>query len=446
MLPSHCIFTGFFVGCVNLALARVASGSGFIHRQSSASKVYHTLAARTVSKYGDARYARVLEEMPQDLISSTDHEENHEPSATQQSPKRQEDFVQQSKHQYLWGVCAVVNCASILLLILLAIFPNPRHLGYPLAIVAACNQGVMNLTLHVASRHGLSSGESFFWRSLLCTVLPYTLCWYNNHSIFPSGKIAWLFLRGLLGSLAVYGIFVSVSLIPLSHATAIYATFPFWTGLLAMCIFQEKVNCITGTLMLFSFVGVLLILQPFAFFQDFLHDAKMLGGIIAGLLGALFSAFAAIVIIFLGEDTSRLVVITWFGLVGLVLSPLFMLIEGGFFTYTRTCCQHSIAGWWPIIVIAVSALLLQLCYTWAIQISRAGPITSVFQFCELAFQWSLAAWLLGETLTWWIITGCVLVVASSLALYLAERGVDDGWVPESWKSPLPRAVAIVIRP
>jgi len=440
----HCAF--LLIGVAKIASASIVSNDNknWIHHHLNASQSFLSPANRIVSSHGgNSRF--LLVDVARDLgekfeVShagrSGDHSHAH---ARTHAPKR----------QLLWIVTGIVNGVSILLLMVLGMCmqmgQTPRHLGYPLAIVAACNQAAQNLTLHVASREGLTSGESYFWRSVLCTFLPITICWCNGYEIFPRKNIGWLFLRGLLGSAGVYGIFLCVSLIPLSHATAIYATFPFWTGLFALCVFKEEVRCITGTLMLISFVGVLFILQPFDFFHDFIHEPHMWAGIVAGILGAMFSAMAAIVIHYLGEDTPRMVVVAWFGMVGLLISPIFMLVEGGFLKYTRQCFQESLVELWPVVVISMSALLLQLCYTWALQIARAGPITSVFQFIELTFQWSLAAWLLGEVLTWWIIAGVILVVASSVALYFSERGIEDGWIPKSWQSPLPRAAVIIIR-
>ncbi len=91
------------------------------------------------------------------------------------------------------------------------------------------------------------------------------------NSVLGSGRLDTLRLagQGLLGGVLLLCIFVSISLVPLGNASAIFFCTPVFTFAFAVCMLRERLGVYRATISVLMLAGVLLITRPpFVFGAD----------------------------------------------------------------------------------------------------------------------------------------------------------------------------------
>lgn len=224
-----------------------------------------------------------------------------------------------------------------------------------------------------------------------------------------------LFLRGVLGFVALSSFYYAVIHLPLADATVIQYTNPVFTALLAALVIGEGLRKRELTLALLSLIGVVIMVRP----------ALLFGGVSAlpafpaavALVGALFSAAAYVTVRFLsrsgaqgvGQGEHPLVIVFWFALISTVGSlpftlPVFVMPTG--------------AEWLILLGIGISTHLGQLFLTMGLRDERAGRAMAV-AYLQIVFAavWGLA--LFAEVPDLWTGAGAGIIV---VATWLLGRG------------------------
>jgi drug/metabolite transporter (DMT)-like permease len=167
----------------------------------------------------------------------------------------------------------------------------------------------------------LPTGEVVFVRSFI-SLLP-LLIW-----LAVTGRLVQLLKesnllahagRGLSGTGGVFFSYLALAYLPLAEATALSYATPLFTAMLAAAILNERVRASGWMLMLFGFVGVLIILWPHiqvlrtSQTEDFgVHSSAALLGAVFALSAALCSALSSIQIRHMTARESSLAIVLFF--------------------------------------------------------------------------------------------------------------------------------------
>jgi drug/metabolite transporter (DMT)-like permease len=216
--------------------------------------------------------------------------------------------------------------------------------------------------------------------------------WGNNKKL--------LLLRGFAGFMGLSCYFYAIAHLPLADATVIQFCNPMLAALIAVFALKERLRMIDLIATVCSMAGVVLVAQPtFLFARGVSLDQV---AVAIGVVGAIFSAIAYVVIRRLGSTEHHMVVVLYFPLVTGPASLPILAVEGlvlprGF-------------EWFLLLGIGVAAQLGQIEITKGFKLETAGRASSVtYLQIVLAYTWGVL--LFGEYPNAISILGALLVVA-----------------------------------
>jgi drug/metabolite transporter (DMT)-like permease len=215
--------------------------------------------------------------------------------------------------------------------------------------------------------------------------------WGNNKKL--------LLMRGFAGFMGLSCYFYAIAHLPLADATVIQFCNPMLAALIAVFALKEPLRMIDVIATVFSMIGVVLVAQPtFLFTRGTALDPV---AVVIGVVGAIFSAIAYVVIRRLGSTEHHMVVVFYFPLVtGPAALPI-LAVEGlvlpqGF-------------EWLLLLGIGVAAQLGQIQITKGFKLETAGRASAVtYLQIVLAYTWGVL--LFGEYPNALSIVGALLVV------------------------------------
>ena len=215
--------------------------------------------------------------------------------------------------------------------------------------------------------------------------------WGNNKKL--------LLLRGFAGFMGLSCYFYAIAHLPLADATVIQFCNPMLAALIAVFALKEQLRMVDVIAAVCSMAGVVLVAQPTFLFASGAPLDQVAVGI--GLVGAIFSAIAYVVIRRLGSTEHYMVVVFYFPLVtGPAALPI-LAVEGlvlpqGF-------------EWLLLIGIGVAAQFGQIQITQGFKLETAGRASSVtYLQIVLAYTWGVL--LFGEYPNAISIVGALLVL------------------------------------
>ncbi|MEB3200975.1 MAG: DMT family transporter [Synechococcaceae cyanobacterium] len=130
-----------------------------------------------------------------------------------------------------------------------------------------------------------------------------------------------LTLRGLFGTLALYGLFAAYSVLPLAAVTVIQFLNPALTALLAWWCLAERPSATIALGLLLGWLGVVVLLAPGT------PASLPLTGVLLAAGSSLLAALAYVSVRSLARSVPTLVIVYWFPLVGVLLSLPALLLE-----------------------------------------------------------------------------------------------------------------------
>ena len=221
--------------------------------------------------------------------------------------------------------------------------------------------------------------------------------WGNNRKL--------LIARGACGFVGLSCYFYSITHLPLADATVIQFCNPMLTALLAAIVLKEKLRRIDVVATASSVAGVLLVAQPTFIFGSAASLDPF--AVTIAIVGALFSAFAYVIIRRLGETEHHIVIVFYFPLVTGPLCVPLLAAEG-------LVMPQGIEWLW-LLGIGVAAQMGQIYMTKGFKLEQAGRASAVtYLQIVLAFAWGVL--LFGEYPNTWSIVGAALVVLSVLSV------------------------------
>jgi drug/metabolite transporter (DMT)-like permease len=213
--------------------------------------------------------------------------------------------------------------------------------------------------------------EIVFYRNLLGVMI----LLYSFKKIPVSidiSKLHLLFLRGVLGALAMLLFFYTIAKIPLGEAVILNKTSPFFVTILAYYLIKETINLRTFFALIIGFIGVILIIEPFGMTISSAH--------ILGVLGGFFAAAAYATIKKIKDIYDARVIMLSFMGIGVIL-PLLLVL---FTPYVHFKVHTDPIIWILISFMAVLSTASQWFLTRAYSISAAS-IIGVISYTSIPF-------------------------------------------------------------
>jgi drug/metabolite transporter (DMT)-like permease len=273
------------------------------------------------------------------------------------------------------------------------ITPGIRHM-----LVGTLFFSVMSVFAKLASER-LPTMELVLARVVVTLVMSWWVI--RRLGIYPWGHNKKLLLmRGFAGFMGLSCYFYAIAHLPLADATVIQFCNPMLAALIAVFALKEQLRMVDVIATICSMAGVVLVAQPTFLFAS--GEPLDQVAVAVGVVGAIFSAIAYVVIRRLGSTEHHMVVVLYFPLVTGPASLPILALEGlvlprGF-------------EWLLLLGIGVAAQLGQIEITKGFKLETAGRASSVtYLQIVLAYTWGIL--LFGEYPNAISILGALLVVA-----------------------------------
>jgi drug/metabolite transporter (DMT)-like permease len=278
--------------------------------------------------------------------------------------------------------------------------------GLRFMVLSAFFFSVMSLLVKLAGQR-LPSQEIVLVRSLIMAALSYAALRRGHIPVLGSRRRL-LVLRGVLGFGALSCFYYALVHLPLADATVIQYTNPAFTAVFAVAVLSERMRRREVLCLLLSLGGVMLVARPSFVFGGMPSLPPTAAAI--GLLGAMLSAAAYVVVRMLGSE-HHLVVIFYFAVVSsiaalpgtvlhaLVPTPAEMLLLAG---------------------VGVSTHLGQVYMTRGLHLERAGRATAA-ALIQIVFAGVLGVIFFRDMPDGPGLVGAVLVMAGVMLLGRTRR-------------------------
>lgn len=238
----------------------------------------------------------------------------------------------------------------------------------------------------------LSALEMVFYRNLIgVAIILYAL--KHTAPKLSGGKFHLLFVRGLLGFLAMITFFYTITVIPLGEAITLNKTSPLFVTLLAYYLLKENLNKNTLFALLIGFLGVILITKPFGLTISYEH--------FLGILGGFFAAAAYTTIKKIKDIYDARVIVLSFVIVGSVLPAMLFVVapyvnapDSLAFLFPHAELPTKLSIWLLIIFMAITATISQWLLTKAYSASNLS-IIGVISYTNIPFAIGFG-WMLGD--------------------------------------------------
>lgn len=224
--------------------------------------------------------------------------------------------------------------------------------------------------------NSLNSVELVFFRNVIGVV--FILASVLKKPIKQEGgKPFLLIFRGVIGTLALYTFFYSITKIGLAEAITYQQTYPIFIAILSFIFLGEKLLSKEWLAILIGFGGIFLIFFP-----------EMSGGLLntknhlIGIVNALFTALAYISIRQLSRIYDSRSIVLSFMVSGIILPMISMIIAHFYelpqldFIIDKFIWPQGVQWLW-IATLGIAAMIGQIFLTKAFSYGKAGPISAV---------------------------------------------------------------------
>lgn len=278
--------------------------------------------------------------------------------------------------------------------------PHRTLAGILLMVAAMACFSVMNTLIRGLSL-AMPSGQMVFLRNVMAFGIMVPLAVYHGPLLLRTGKIGQHFWRAAVGTVAMQLWFYSLSVLPLTLATALSFTTPIFATVFAIFFLGERAGLRRWAAVLAGFAGALVILRPEA------HAADPRALFVLASSAAM--AFASILVKSLTRTESPETIVFYMALFMIPFSlPLALPVWQ----------PVSNAQLLDVFLVALFSTFAHLLLTRAYQ--RADMVALMpFDFTRLLFTAMLAYCFFGEVLDGRTALGALIIVVS--ALYIARR-------------------------
>lgn len=238
------------------------------------------------------------------------------------------------------------------------------------ALMAACVKEVSGLGIPVL--------EIVAARAIVSGIISYADIKRKKISLWGHNKTL-LIARGTVGSFALMFVYYAVTTLPLAEATVLQYLHPVFTAVLALYFLKESIQRSTIACIVISLLGLFIIIYPNLAQPNLQLDSAIQYpwiSIGAGVLGALGSAIAYIIIKKLTKTDDSSVIIFYFPLVAF---PVSMILLGSDFVVP------SLAATGLLILVGIFTQIGQVGLTKALHSADANKATA-YAYVQVLFS------------------------------------------------------------
>jgi len=233
------------------------------------------------------------------------------------------------------------------------------------ALMAACVKEVSGLGIPVL--------EIVAARAIVSGIISYADIKRKKISLWGHNKTL-LIARGTVGSFALMFVYYAVTTLPLAEATVLQYLHPVFTAVLAVIFLKESIQRSTITCIAISLLGLFIIIQPNLQLDNAVHYPWISIG--SGVMGALGSAVAYVIIKKLTKTDDSSVIIFYFPLVAF---PISMIMLGSDFVVP------SLAATGLLILVGIFTQVGQVGLTKALNSADANKATA-YAYVQVLFS------------------------------------------------------------
>ena len=233
------------------------------------------------------------------------------------------------------------------------------------ALMAACVKEVSGLGIPVL--------EIVAARAIVSGIISYADIKRKKLSLWGHNKKL-LIARGIVGSFALMFVYYAVTTLPLAEATVLQYLHPVFTAVLAVFFLKETIQRSTITCIVISLLGLFIIIQPNLQLDSGVHYPWISIG--SGIMGALGSAVAYVIIKKLTKTDDSSVIIFYFPIVAL---PISIIMLGSDFVVP------SLAAIGLLILVGIFTQVGQVGLTKALNSADANKATA-YAYVQLLFS------------------------------------------------------------
>tara|TARA_R110002074_G_scaffold31896_19_gene89174 strand:+ start:81 stop:968 length:888 start_codon:yes stop_codon:yes gene_type:complete len=282
-------------------------------------------------------------------------------------------------------------------------------IGMRYMVLSAFGFSLMAVFVKFASIEGIPVLEIVAARALVSLILSYADIRYKRISVFGQRK-GLLFLRGFIGSLALVCVYYAITQLPLAEATVLQYLYPIFTAVLALFFLKEHIHWYLIVSIMLSFLGVLFVVRPAFLFGESAQDLSYLA-VLAGILGAIGSSAAYVLVRKLSQTEDSSVIIFYFPLIALPFS--LALLGTDFVVPNGFACIL-------LVLVGIFTQLGQVGLTKALQTEAAGRATA-FSYLQVVFASLFGWWFFQEIPDAWFAAGAVLILLGVLVNLVAKQ-------------------------
>jgi drug/metabolite transporter (DMT)-like permease len=268
------------------------------------------------------------------------------------------------------------------------------------ALMAACVKNV--------SSCGIPVLEIVAARALVSALLSYIDVKRKKISIWGNNKPL-LVARGIVGALALMCVYYAVTTLPLAEATILQYLHPVFTAVLALLFLKESIQRSTLTCIALSLLGLLVMIQPNLWHDNSAPYAWLSIG--SGILGALGSAVAYVIVKKLTKTDDSSVIIFYFPVVSL---PISIVLLGSDFVMPGL----TVTG--MLILVGIFTQIGQIGLTRALHSADANKATA-YAYVQVVFSLFIGWAYFNETPVSTTIIGGGFIVTGALINVLWKR-------------------------
>jgi len=233
------------------------------------------------------------------------------------------------------------------------------------ALMAACVKEVSGLGIPVL--------EIVAARAIVSGIISYADIKRKKISLWGHNKTL-LIARGAVGSFALMFVYYAVTTLPLAEATVLQYLHPVFTAVLAVIFLKETIQRSTITCIVISLLGLFIIIQPNLQLDNVVHYPWISIG--SGVMGALGSAVAYVIIKKLTKTDDSSVIIFYFPLVAF---PISMLMLGSDFVVP------NLAATGLLVLVGIFTQVGQIGLTKALNSADANKATA-YAYVQVLFS------------------------------------------------------------
>jgi len=262
----------------------------------------------------------------------------------------------------------------------------------------ACMTGLVR---HV-SDSGMHPWEVAFFRSFFSLVVMAPWILKAGMAGLRTARLPLYTLRAFVGMSSMLCWFWSVALLPITEATALGFTAPFFTTILAALVLREVVRLRRWTAVLVGFVGAIVILRP---------GSSEIGalGAAAALFAAATQAASTIMIKTLSRTEKPNAIVAY---MSIYLTP--MSLVPALFVWTWPNAEQL--GW--LFLVGLVGTLAHLCFTRALSVADASAVVPI-DFARLIFVAIIGIVVFHQIPSIWTWAGSAIIFASGI--YIIRR-------------------------